>query len=232
MTKIIKFLKGLSPFVVLIAIMLLAIIIVYLMTKYVDNPSDPITKSISNKIDTYKDELGKETARIETNKQPTLQGINPAVYARALAALNIKDSQIESLTDIQAKLSDSFKLAKLTIDEQNNKQWEWNKTMESGSVIKSVMSEKDSVLHSDIDIKLQTTDYIDKRGIFKKDVLYTDIYSPDQNIKVNGVKTFRRETVIKPKRLGFGIQAGYGIGENGRPTMYVGVGASYNLFNL
>lgn len=232
MGKVINFFKGLSPFVVLLCIMSLAIIIVYFTANYVDNPSDPITKSISNKIDNYKDELGKETARIETNKQPTLQGIDPAVYARALAALDIKDSQIESLTDLQAKYSDSFKLAKVTIDEQNNKKWEWEKTYESGSVVKSVMSEKDSVLHSDIDIKLQTTDYIDKRGIFKKDVLYTDIYSPDQNIKVNGVKTFRRETIIKPKRLGFGIQAGYGIGENGKPTVYVGVGASYNLFNL
>lgn len=232
MKKLIDFLKGLSPFVVLLLIMGIAVLIVYLTTKYVDNPNDPITKSISNKIDTYKDELGKETARIETNKQPTLQGIDPAVYARVLEALNIKDGQIESINDLNAKLSDSFKLAKVTIDEQNNKKWEWDKTYESGSVVKSVMSEKDSVLHSDIDIKLQTTDYIDKRGIFKKDVLYTDIYSPDQNIKVNGVKTFRRETVIKPKRIGFGIQLGYGLTGEGKAVPYVGIGASYNLFNL
>lgn len=202
------------------------------MTKYVDSPSDPITKSISNKIDTYKDELGKETARVETNKQPTLQGIDPAVYARALAALDIKDSEIESLTDLSAKYSDSFRLAKVTIDEQNNKRWEWEKTYESGSVVKSTMSEKDSVLHSDIDIKLQTTDYIEKRGLFRKDILYTDIYSPDQNIKVNGVKTFRRETVIKPKRLGFGIQVGYGLTGEGKAVPYVGLGASFNLVNL
>lgn len=232
MKKLINFLKSLSPFVVLLCIMSLAIIIVYFTANYVDNPSDPITKSISNKIDVYKDELGKETARIETNKQPTLQGIDPAVYARALVALDIKDSQIESITDLNAKLSDSFKLAKITIDEQNNKKWEWEKTYASGSVVKSVMSEKDSVLHSDIDIKLKTTDYIDKRGIFKKDILYTDIYSPDQNIKVNGVKTFRRETVIKPKRIGFGIQVGYGLTGEGRATPYVGIGASFNLFNL
>lgn len=232
MRKVINFFKGLSPFVVLLCIMSLAIIIVYFTANYVDNPSDPITKSISNKIDVYKDELGKETARIETHKQPTLQGIDPAVYARALAALDIKDSQIESITDLNAKLSDSFKLAKVTIDEQNNKQWEWSKTMESGSVIKSTMSEKDSVLHSDIDIKLQTTDYIDKRGIFKKDVLYTDIYSPDQNIKVNGVKTFRRETVIRPKRIGIGFHIGYGINGEGKVSPYVGVGASFNLVNL
>lgn len=232
MTKLINFLKGLSPFVVLLIIMLISIFIVYLTTKYVDNPSDPVTKSISNKIDEYKDKAGQITARIETNKQPTLQGIDPAVYVRALKALDIKDSQIESLTDLQAKYSDSFKLAKITIDEQNNKKWEWEKKYESGSVVKSVMSEKDSILHSDIDIKLQTTDYIDKRGLFRKDVLYTDIYSPDQNIKVNGVKTFRRETVIKPKRIGFGIQLGYGLTGEGKAVPYVGLGASFNLFNL
>jgi len=232
MRKLINFLKGLSPFVVLLIIMVLAIVIVYFMSKYVDNPSDPITKSISNKIDVYKDELGKETARIETNKQPTLQGIDPSVYARALAALDIKDSQIQSLTDLQAKYSDSFQLAKITIDEQNNKRWEWEKTYESGSVVKSIMSEKDSVLHSDIDIKLQTTDYIDKRGIFKKDILYTDIYSPDQNIKVNGVKTFRRETIIRPKRIGLGFTVSYGIGADFKPQPFLGVGISYNFINL
>ncbi|MEI0787703.1 hypothetical protein VUS74_32215, partial [Pseudomonas aeruginosa] len=71
-----------------------------------------------------------------------------------------------------AKYSDSFRLAKVTIDEHNNKKWEWEKKYESGSVVKSTMSEKDSVLHSDIDIKLQTTDYIEKKGLFRKDVLY------------------------------------------------------------
>lgn len=232
MRRVINFFKGLSPFAVLLCIMSLAIIIVYFTANYVDNPSDPITKSISNKIDTYKDELGKETARIKTNKQPTLQGIDPKVYERALIALDIKESQIESLTDLQAKYSDSFKLAKLTIDEQNNKKWQWEKTYESGSVVKSVMSEKDSVLHSDIDIKLQTTDYIDKRGIFRKDILYTDIYSPDQNIKVNGVKTFRRETVIRPKRIGIGFHIGYGINGEGKVSPYVGIGASWNLINF
>lgn len=232
MKKLINFLKGFSPFLIAAIIFIISIAIVYFMTKYVDSPSDPITKSISNKIDTYKDELGKETARVETNKQPTLQGIDPAIYARALAALDIKDSEIESLTDLSAKYSDSFRLAKVTIDEQNNKRWEWEKTYESGSVVKSTMSEKDSVLHSDIDIKLQTTDYIEKRGLFRKDILYTDIYSPDQNIKVNGVKTFRRETVIKPKRLGLGFHIGYGINGEGKISPYVGVGASFNLVNL
>lgn len=232
MKKLINFIKGLSPFAILILIMGLAIIIVYFTSKYVDNPSDPITKSISEKIDTYKDKVGKETARIETNKQSTLQGIDPDVYARALVALDIKDSQIQSLTDLNAKYSDSFRLAKVTIDEQNNKKWEWEKKYESGSIVKSVMSEKDSILHSDIDIKLQTTDYIEKKGLFRKDVLYTDIYSPDQNIKVNGVKTFRRETIIKPKRIGIGIQVGYGLTGEGRATPYVGVGLSYNLVNL
>lgn len=232
MKKLINFIKGLSPFAILILIMGLAIIIVYFTTKYVDNPSDPITKSISEKIDTYKDKVGKETARIETNKQSTLQGIDPDVYARALVALDIKDSQIESLTDLNAKYSDSFRLAKVTIDEQNNKKWEWEKKYESGSIVKSVMSEKDSILHSDIDIKLQTTDYIEKKGLFRKDVLYTDIYSPDQNIKVNGVKTFRRETVIKPKRIGFGFNVSYGVGADMKLQPFLGIGISYNLLNL
>lgn len=35
----------------------------------------------------------------------------------------------------------------------------------------------------------------------------------------------------KPKRIGIGIQAGYGAGEGGL-TPYIGIGISYNLLNL
>lgn len=233
MKKLINFIKGLSPFAILILIMGLAIIIVYFTSKYVDNPSDPITKSISEKIDTYKDKVGKETARIETNKQPTLVGIDPAEYKRALDALGIeKDENVLAITNIKAEMNDSLRILRMERDQLKNKIWNWETKKESGSIISATMNEKDSVLHTKVDIKLNTTDYIEKGNIFKKDKYYTDIYSPDQNIKVNGVTNFRKETVIKPKRIGFGIQLGYGLTGEGKAVPYVGIGASFNLFNL
>ena len=53
------------------------------------------------------------------------------------------------------------------------------------------MSEKDSVLVPEADIAVVTNDRTEGRGNKKK--YYTDFYSPDQNIKFNGAKTYRVE---------------------------------------
>lgn len=232
MTAIIKFLRKLSPFVVLVIILGLSILITYLVGKYIDNPVDPITKTVSTTIDEYKDKVGKITAKTETNKQPTLVGIDPAEYQRVKDALGIEIENVLALNNIKAQMADSLKIVKLQRDQANNKVWNWETKKESGSIITATMNEKDSILHTKADIKLNTTDYVEKGGLFRKDKYYTDIYSPDQNIKVNGVTNFRKETFVKPKRIGLGIQVGYGLTAEGKAVPYVGVGASFNLVNL
>lgn len=192
----------------------------------------PASGFIADKINTYRDKLNQERAKIETSTGGEQTAFYKSEIERLKSALGVKESQLIAVTNINAKLEDSIKVTGVTLDAERNKVWEWQKKYESGSVVKATMSEKDSILRPEIDIALQTTDYVDKGGLFKSPKYYTDIYSPDQNIKVNGVKTYRKETVVKTKRIGIGVQFGYGFGENFKAAPYVGVGISYNLFTF
>lgn len=231
MKEVINFLKKYSIFIIIL--ILWSFIIAYLAVRYMYNePKDPITSLVSEKVETFKDELQKENDRVATNKSERISGISREQYFELLSRYNIKKTEFEAFTNVNATLRDSLNVAMIKIDELNNKVWNWENKKPSGSVIKATMNEKDSVLHTSIDVKLNVTDVVEKGGLFKKDKIYTDFYSPDQNIKVNGVQNFRKEVIIKPKRLGIGLQAGYGITGEFKTTPYIGVGVSYNLFNL
>lgn len=229
MKTILNFLKKRTPFEIAAFILLMAIGITYLVTRMDDNPA---TAYVSNKIDEYKDKAGQTTAKVETNKQSSIKGVDPAEYQRVLNALNIKENQILAYTNVEAKLRDSLRLKSLAFDDLKNKKWEWETVKPSGSVIKAYMNEKDSILHTDVEVKLNTTDYVDKGGLFGRDRFYTDIYSEDQNVKINGVKSFRKETFVAPKRFGIGLQVGYGVSNDLKPSLYVGVGVSYNILKF
>jgi len=232
MKKIIQKIKRMSLFQIGGVLLVLGVLIVYIMTRYVDDPIDPATRLVNNAVKTVKDNLGQVRQQQETTRAPLATGINQSDYDSLKKALKLKDNEIMAITNINAKLKDSVSLARMERDEANNKVWTWEKTTSSGSVVKATMNEKDSILHPEIDLKLNTTDYVDKGGIFGKDRYYTDWYSPDQNIKVNGAQTWRKETIVKPKRFGLGFQAGYGITQDLKPSMYIGVGVSYNIANF
>lgn len=229
MRKLIKYLKSLSLFEVVGILIAISIGVIYFMSQYVDDPQDPVTRLAEKTIKNIQDDLGEQRQQQELTRAPNVTGIPEAEYYRLKNALKLKDEQILAITNINAKLKDSMKLVALERDQANNKVWSWEKKTESGSVIKATMNEKDSVLHSDIDVKLNNTDYVDKGGLFGRDKYYTDWYSPDQNIKVNGAHAFRKETIIKPKRFGLGFQAGYGVTEDFKPSLYFGLGVSYNF---
>ena len=142
--------------------------------------------------------------------------------------LNLKDKQIKNITFANATLKDSLKLKNVALDSLNNKIWTWKKQEPGKSEISASMNVKDSVLHVSADIKVQTVDCIEKH-FFKKDRLITDFYSPDQNIKFNGLQIYRTEKEISPKKFGIGLQMGYGLGPDFRFFPYIGVGASFNL---
>lgn len=211
----------------------LTIVFVYLGLKYMNNdPKDPITSLVSNKVETFKDNLKQENARIETNKSEKISGISKEEYLTLLNRYNDKSIEVESFNNIVSTVRDSLKLAKLEITDFKNKEWMWKTVKPSGSTIIATMNEKDSVLHTSIDVKLNVTEVVDKGGLFKKDRFYTDFYSPDQNIKINGVQNYRKEVILKPKRIGLGLQVGYGVMSDLKPSIYVGVGASFNILNL
>lgn len=208
-------------------------IVCYLSIRYMQNgPKDPITTLVSEKVGAFKDKLKEDNARVITNKNEQISGISKEEYNKLLSRYNSKKIEFEAFTNINGKLSDSLKLAKIEIIDLKNKEWTWKTTKPSGSTIVAVMNEKDSILHTKVDVKLNITDIKEKGGLFKRDKFFTDFYSPDQNIKINGVQNFRKETLVTPKRLGLGIQVGYGVMSDLKPSIYVGIGASYNILNL
>lgn len=228
-----KPIRNSSPISWLALIFAVAVLILMLLQKC-DSKQIPVGGFIADKIDTYKDNLGEQRAKQETGGRG--ENSNTAYYKseieRLTKALGIKENALLAVTDVNAKLLDTVKLVRVERDAANNKLWNWEKTYASGSKLKATMSEKDSVLHTDIDVKLQVTDYVERGGLFGKTKYYTDIYSPDQNISINGLKTYRKETVIKPKRVGIGVQFGYGLSTNFKITPYVGLGLSYNLISF
>ena len=152
---------------------------------------------------------------------------------RLKQALNVKESEIKAITERKGKIRDSVKLLAVQLDAEKHKVWTWEKKYESGSVIKATMSEKDSVLKPEIDLKILTTDHVEKYGFLKlKKRYYTDFYTPDQNIQFEGAKVYRKENIVKPKRFGFGLQGGVGVSNELKPIYYIGIGGSYNLVNF
>lgn len=214
-------------------LIIVSCIVCYLSLRYMrSEPKDPITSLVSNKVEEFKDNLKQENARIETNKSEQISGVSREEHLALIKKYNDKSIQFEAFTNVHATVKDSLKIALVKLDEANNKIWNWENKKPSGSTIIATMSEKDSVLHTSVDVKLNVTDIKEKGGLFKKDRFYTDFYSPDQNIKINGVQNYRKEVIIKPKRVGLGLQVGYGVMSDLKPSIYVGVGLSYNILNL
>lgn len=231
MKSLISFIKKYG--IQLLILLFVSILVSYLSIRYVHSDyEDPVTSLVSTKVEEFKDNLKQENSRVETNKSEQISGISKEEYENLLKRYNDKNIEVNAFTNINSLLSDSLKIVKLDRDELKNKIWVWENKKPSGSTIKATMNERDSVLHTSVDVKLNITDVVDKGGLFKKDRFFTDFYSPDQNIKINGVQNFRKETIVKPKRFGIGFQVGYGVTGDLKPSMYVGFGASYNILNL
>ena len=224
-------LKKTSPLIWIGLIMFLIIGIVYFFSNTDTVKSLPQGSFKKSNIFNYKDDFGKEHAKVEVVKNDKSQFYQSKIDSLK-KQLDVKEKEIVAITDIQARLVDSLNLAKVSLDEQKHKLWEWKKEYKSGSKIEAKMSEKDSILQlTNVDVKVQVTDTYKKR-LFKPDVYNVDLFSPDQNIKFNGVNTYSYEKLIKPKRFGIGLQFGYGLGQNFQFYPYVGFGVSYNLINF
>lgn len=212
-------------------ILALSIVIVVLLAMY-DNKKTQSNDFISRKIENYKDRIGEQRARVETVQNDKSQ-FDKREIEKLKQALKVKENEIKAITELKGKIMDSVKLLAVQLDAEKHKVWTWEKKYESGSVIKATMSEKDSVLKPEIDLKILTTDYVEKYGFLKlKKRYYTDFYTPDQNIQFEGAKVYRKENIVKPKRFGFGLQAGVGVSNELKPIYYIGIGGSYNFINF
>lgn len=222
----------LTPFLITGLIIFAGIAIVYFLTKTDVVKTLPKNEYLTKKIETYKDKLGETHTAVTGIKTNDKSQFYQAEIDQLKKQLGVKEDEIVAMTDLNARLVDSVKLAKISVDEANNKLWEWKKEYKSGSKVEAKMSEKDSVLQlTNVDIKVKTNETYERR-LFRADKYSIDFFSPDQNIYFDGVRVYRKETIIKPKRLGIGFQMGYGLTESFKVQPYFGVGLSYNLLNF
>ena len=222
----------LTPLVVIGALLFVSFMIVYFITKNDVLQTLPKNDYLSNKIETYKDEVGQERTAVTGIKTNDKSQFYQAEIDQLTKRLGVKEKEIVAMTDIKARFVDSLKIAKVVIDEQKRKLWTWQKTYESGSKLEAKMSEKDSVLQiTKLDIKIQANE-IYKRRFFGADKYSLDLFSPDQNIYFDGLRVYRKEKLINPKRFGVGFQLGYGLDERLRLQPYLGLGLSYNIINF
>ena len=136
---------------------------------------------------------GKDFWQMEHLPTKDLQtsGIPAEKYDSIVRELDLKKSQIQSMTIYSATIKDSLKLAKLERDKANHKVWTWEKTLKSGSKIIRTMSEKDSILKESTDLAVAIIDKTEGRGKDRR--FYTIFYPMDDNVKFNGSSVFRKE---------------------------------------
>ena len=113
--------------------------------------------------------------------------------------LGVKEKEIERIMKFSGEVVDSLNLKRIEITDLKTKLWKWEKKLPSGSVLRAEMNEKDSILKTDFDIKVIGAE-ISEGGWFKKKRNYIDFYTPDQNIRFNGMEIFRKE-IKEPKDL-------------------------------
>ena len=140
-------------------------------------------------------------------------------------ALNIATEKIDELTRAKFLLEGQLKASKV--------QREKDRIYYENKYLKIVSNTKDSTLDYKYDAIVDIVKYSQRKWILGKEDTYIDISSPDKNMKINGVENFKKRIDVKPKKLGFGIQAGYYY-IPGTNQFYpgFGIGVSYNLIRL
>lgn len=166
----------------------LSIIIVILLLK-LGEKKEIDNNFLSEKIENFKDKLGQNRAKITRTGVSDFRKSEVDSLRNALELA--KKDKISAITEIKGRLNDSLKLLSVSLDAEKNKVWEWEKKYNSGSTLKAKMSEKDSILKTELDLVVQSADV--ESGTGKKKKFFTEFYTPDQNIKFNGARTYRVE---------------------------------------
>lgn len=144
-----------------------------------------------------------------------------ATYADSLEqALKISLSKINQVTKVNAKLQ-----AEIQLKNDSVYQDKWL----------TLRYLKDSAKWQlDYDISLNIARYSERSWFLAPKQHYIDVFADDPRVKIKGLKTFTiREK--QPRRLGLGIQAGYGFHLNNNQVVsspYIGIGLNYNLIQF
>lgn len=185
-------------------------------TVYIDkwlNPKDSTTHG------TFKEKEGEVIENHITKNYITY------VQDTLAPALNIASEKIDELTRAKFLLEGQLKASKV--------QREKDRIYYENKYLKIVSNTKDSTLDYKYDAIVDIVKYSERKWLLGKEDTYIDISSPDKNMKINGVENFKKRIDVKPKKLGFGIQAGYYY-IPGTNQFYpgFGIGVSYNLIRL
>lgn len=150
---------------------------------------------------------------------------NTYVQDTLAPALNIATEKIEELTRAKFILEGQLKASK----EQREK----DRMYYENKYMQIVSNTADSTINYKYNAIVDIVKYNERKWLLGPEKTYIDISSPDKNMKINGVEHFKKRIDIKPKKIGFGIQAGYYY-VPGTNQFYpgFGVGISYNLIRL
>ncbi|BAP30154.1 uncharacterized protein CHSO_1117 [Chryseobacterium sp. StRB126] len=150
---------------------------------------------------------------------------NTYVQDTLAPALNIATEKIDELTRAKFILEGQLKASK----EQREK----DRIYYENKYMQIVSNTADSTVNYKYNAVVDVVKYNERKWLLGPDKTYIDISSPDRNMKINGVEHFKKRIDIKPKKIGFGIQAGYYY-VPGVNQFYpgLGLGISYNLIRL
>ncbi|KPE50135.1 DUF6808 domain-containing protein [Chryseobacterium indologenes] len=140
-------------------------------------------------------------------------------------ALNIATEKIDELTRANFILEGQLKASK----EQREK----DRIFYENKYMQIVSNTADSTLIYKYNAVVDIVKYNERKWLLGKENTYIDISSPDKNMKINGVEHFKKRIEVRPKRFGFGVQAGYYyVPAANQFYPGFGLGVSYNLIRL
>lgn len=143
-------------------------------------------------------------------------------------ALNIALDKVDELTRAKFTLEGQLKATKTELDATKKA-----RVYYENKYLQIVSNVADSTLDYKYNAVVDIVKFQDRKWLFGKEKTYIDISSPDKNMKINGVEHFKKNIEVKPKRFGFGIQAGYYyVPSVGQFYPGFGLGISYNFLRL
>lgn len=202
------------------------------------SPEEKLAKEISNpKTDTIKLHYNHDSTIVKylpnVGQLPAnniTKNYRTYVYDTLAPALRIATEDIKELQQVRAKLEGTVKAQKAEIDKEKTK------TVYYQDKYFSAKTRTDTLGNSSLDYKynaqLDIITETKKKNFFSKEIQQITVSSPDKNLKINGVEHIKKETILRPKRIGIGLQVGYGVTGDLKPSLYVGAGISYNIINF
>lgn len=144
-------------------------------------------------------------------------------------ALKIATNKISEAQQVKAKLEGQVQSLKSELNSEKTRTIYYKDKYFSATTKTDTLGNSSMAYNYDAQLDVITT--LDKRFI-GKDIQTVSITSPDRNLKINGVEHYKKSVTMPPKKVGLGLQVGYGVTGDGKLVPYMGAGVSYNFIRL